>query len=1148
MSRDYAKQKHEAASTSGSFSDDPTSPTDGLPLLRWPTSSTAPSSQRPSVPNTPSQSFSPTFSYAESFDGDRLPTVSQLNSPPHSRYPSRRNSSFSSSTSAAVADRRDRIDIHPTDLRERLLDPSLRGEHLRSKPKVKNGDVLEKPKTGKLTKFWTLALGGDESIPLPSILEDLDTPAAETPSPAAASLGEKLKRAFRSPAVKMDSTRLAPGPFDAPNRQRQIQDARDMYQTVVRNAERSSSEVPPYDFIELIGKGGYGRVYKCRKRSNGSLVAIKILNIDDSDFQEHVHDKDNAIESFRKEVAILQQLKDNKAQNINLIHDAFDMHNQLWIVSDYCTGGSLRTLMRANARKGFEEHFIIPVARELAIAVKSVHDIGVIHRDIKCANVYVNEEGDIQLGDFGIVGDVDDGSSKRRTIVGTPHYLPLEMHTSRSHQTDEAYSTEVDIWSFGITVYEMATGQPPYTNVPMERLAEATANAPRLEGGDYSDGLRDFVAFCLNGDPRERPSAEEVLKHPYIADTTQRYPTSGLVKLIERYAVWEYGGGQRQSLFFAGGAAAPVVPDEPAEPEGDDALDWNFSTSDSFNADFGRRMSQMIGTHDFADPHFEAPPGAGLPPIVTKDLSRLEEVEQHFKELSANRGERSLDRLFHPSEDTPYELHTPVDNDDNISEPLSDLPLRNLSGTGPLRESLIDLDDVGGLDLTVPTFNFDFGDVPTLKARTGRQAGREEAAGEEEEYEYGGANGPDPRRGTMDWTFPAGGVVEKKRATMDWTFNTAVPAEPGDPEPALQLPPTGIEGLPAGFRPTLKHTTTEPVGHFNDFRHPAHPLLPMPTSSSPTRDSMASMIDLDLGLADPSEIPRPSTAGSATTDLTSGNPFDLEDDPAQNARDRDRFSHHKHWQSEGGGGDAGRPGQRRSYRRMPMHSRGSSLTSDADSSSAEERLDRGAGGGGGGVFGYEYGYSRQDHPHPIVPLELPEEETGLDHWPNFGSNSGLDASPRFPAGATDAQRPRDPDERASSHQQQQEQTGQRGYGASPSPHPTSGAYNGSPQPSSPPPRELEFPDPVAPHADALREAADAAVVLAELDRLLEDFGGCLRATGRALREHSGMGWGGGGGDGMGEGEGEGSSGTDEGFESSGTGATTAPGTGDEDGF
>lgn len=189
---------------------------------------------------------------------------------------------------------------------------------------------MEKESTSKLTHFWKLVNGGEEydhdHTLLPSISED--TPLQPLIREAA-SVGEKVdaqslpQKAEKAVAI-MDPLRLAPAAYEAPNRARQAQDAQDMYTTVVRNAERSGSEVPPYDFIELIGKGGYGRVYKCRKRANGELVAVKIINIDDADFKEHVLDKDNTIGSFQKEVATLQQLKDSKAKNINMIHDAFD--------------------------------------------------------------------------------------------------------------------------------------------------------------------------------------------------------------------------------------------------------------------------------------------------------------------------------------------------------------------------------------------------------------------------------------------------------------------------------------------------------------------------------------------------------------------------------------------------------------------------------------------------------------------------------------------------------------------------------------------------------------------------------------------------------------------------------------------------------
>lgn len=93
---------------------------------------------------------------------------------------------------------------------------------------------------------------------------------------------------------------------------------------------------------------------------------------------------DENIQSLMKEISILQQLKDSQAKNVNIILEAFVFHSSFWIVSEYCPGGSVSTLMRASRTPGLEEHFIVPIAREMAIALKHVHDAGIIHRDVKC--------------------------------------------------------------------------------------------------------------------------------------------------------------------------------------------------------------------------------------------------------------------------------------------------------------------------------------------------------------------------------------------------------------------------------------------------------------------------------------------------------------------------------------------------------------------------------------------------------------------------------------------------------------------------------------------------------------------------------------------------------------------------------------------
>jgi len=111
---------------------------------------------------------------------------------------------------------------------------------------------------------------------------------------------------------------------------------------------------------------------------------VKIIEVDVQDYKADVDAKDDTIKEFIRETSILQSLKDNRAQNVNTIFDAFSVDTQLWIVTEYCPGGSLTTLMKATPQPGLAERYIIPIAREVAVALKYVHEAGIIHRDIKC--------------------------------------------------------------------------------------------------------------------------------------------------------------------------------------------------------------------------------------------------------------------------------------------------------------------------------------------------------------------------------------------------------------------------------------------------------------------------------------------------------------------------------------------------------------------------------------------------------------------------------------------------------------------------------------------------------------------------------------------------------------------------------------------
>jgi serine/threonine protein kinase len=827
-------------------------------------------------------------------------------------------------------------------------------------------------------------------------------------------------------------------------------------------------------------------------------VAVKIVNIDDMDFTADPRERDETVRDFRKEVGILQQLKDSGARNVNLIHDAFDLHSQLWIVSDYCTGGSVRTLMRANPNPPLEEHFVIPIARELAVAMKCVHDIGVIHRDIKCTNVYITEDGKLQLGDFGIVGVMDDGVSKRTTIIGTPWYMPKEMHID-AYSVPQGYGTEVDIWSFGCTVYEMATGQVPNAGVQQQMLSSVLVNAPRLTGGHYSEGLRDFVAFCLNNDPKARPTAEEILQHPYIAGTEQTHPTSSLIALIERYTMWEFRGGQRASLFAPGGAAAPASADDIEDDQGDN-FDWNFSLSESFNQAFTRRYSQMVLNGLEGLPH-DISPDFGLPQPQIRNLTVAEQIQREHKEKSATRGEMSLDRLFKTDSD-PYAMHAPPSAPQSPPEAISDLPLRNSGEVNPMRESTIMIDLDAAPDYTAKQ---DYGfSLATVKPRAKHMFDDDDDDDdqqEEDDYQYGQYN--DDKRATKDWQFPSVSTAATipKRATMDWSFDTAQPADP-DIADAMSPVDDGASRAP-GYRPQLLHTATVPLGQFGDYLHTNQPAFPSAQPDGMSRDSMSSMIDLDLAFPGEADLPpRPSTASSASgstgTEMTSGDPFDLEDDREQHGVDR-RFSYHKQWQSDGGPADSNRS----SLRNIPMHARGSSLSSSVSELDRNVQVPAAA----EDVFAYDY----EDNINTATrkPMQLRVNPTdGLGpataplnsqtDWPDFSRDYTNTDSPgymglnvpqlgdqSFPLAGHDHMNGTTPTMPSSLSISRDTNNGDSPFGTS---------------------RDiLEFPNIVPPNPVALDEDASTAALAAELDRMLDDMRGALKSTGRALRQRTGLG-------------------------------------------
>ena len=264
----------------------------------------------------------------------------------------------------------------------------------------------------------------------------------------------------------------------------------------------SSKGIDPeteFDLIELIGQGNYGRVYKVIHKKTGKIYSAKIAYIE----------KTNEIQSFKKEINILSQCNN---QYIVHYYGSYIKGHQIWIILEFCDGGSLYELIKILPRNLNEEE-IASLIYMILKGLLFLHENKKIHRDVKSENILLTHEGIAKLADFGVSTQLMHSFSKKITKIGTPFYMSPEVIMQNK------YDYKCDIWSLGITSIEMAEGEPPFSKVKgYWVLKKIITHPPKgLKNKEkWSKEFNDFVEKCLIYEPEKRPSAKELLEHPFI--------------------------------------------------------------------------------------------------------------------------------------------------------------------------------------------------------------------------------------------------------------------------------------------------------------------------------------------------------------------------------------------------------------------------------------------------------------------------------------------------------------------------------------------------------------------------------------------------------------------------------------------------------
>ncbi|CAG5126905.1 unnamed protein product [Candidula unifasciata] len=362
----------------------------------------------------------------------------------------------------------------------------------------------------------------------------------------------------------------------------------------------------------FLGKGGFAKCYELTDMDTKEIWAGKIVA---KSLLQKQHQKDK----MAQEIAIHRSIAH---RHIVLFHSFFEDSNFVYILLELCRRRSLMELHKR--RKAVTEPEARYFVKQIIEACQYLHNNRVIHRDLKLGNLFLNDEMEIKIGDFGLATKLDYDGERKKTLCGTPNYIAPEVLGKKGH------SYEVDVWSLGCILYTLLVGKPPFETSCLKDTYQRIKKNEYMVPAKVSIPARNLINRLLRANPSDRPNMDQIMGDIFFSSgyLPPRLPTSCLT-MVPRFDTLV----KEPSMLNPCDGVPGTGPRKPL-------FDVNEVQTRPYTAEPGRRELDRKPERGAGDPDCESKPGTGRNDDDVKDYYLSDLCGQLSSVMAANPGER----------------------------------------------------------------------------------------------------------------------------------------------------------------------------------------------------------------------------------------------------------------------------------------------------------------------------------------------------------------------------------------------------------------------------------------------------------------------------------------------------------------------------